>query len=126
HRPGEEFERKPMQAPSSTPGNEREGAGRAAQGIAPIEYLFGPGDPPAQASGPSPDAIHYERGSLIYATDGPVGTLRQIVIDEEMAEVKALVVRLAAKKESVLVPPELVAKSAGAGLLLNVTREQFA
>jgi hypothetical protein len=47
------------------------------------------------------------------------------VIDEEMGEVKALVVRMTEKNESVLVPPELVDKSVGAALLLSVTRAQF-
>jgi hypothetical protein len=79
---------------------------------------------PAAPAAPSP-GVRYARGSLVYATDGPVGTLRQIVIDEDLAEVKALVVRMAAKKESVLVPPDLVDVSADAGLLLTVTQEQF-
>lgn len=108
---------------------EREDAERSVPEVAPIEYLFGREvvEPaPAPEPEPPPHAIRYERGSLVYATDGPVGTLRQIVIDEAMAEVKALVVRVAAKKESVLVPPDLVEKSVGGTLLLNVTQEQFA
>jgi hypothetical protein len=99
------------------------GAAEATPRVAPIEYLFGPGEAaPADAG----EAIRYERGALIYAVDGPVGTLKHLVIDEEMAEVKALVVRMSAKNESVLVPPDLVDRSAGDALLLNVTREQFA
>ena len=80
---------------------------------------------PAGGQAPAERVVRYERGSQVYATDGPVGTLRQLVIDEEMGEVKALVVRMAAKDESVLVPPELVDKSVGAALLLNVTKAQF-
>jgi hypothetical protein len=97
------------------------------QKVAPIDYLFGaPNAEPAPAPELPEHSIRYERGSLIYAMDGPVGTLKQIVIDEEMAEVKALVVRMTTKKESVLVPPDLVDKSVGAALMLNVTQEQFA
>jgi hypothetical protein len=92
-----------------------------------IEYLFGAANvaPSATPDSARPD-ISYERGSTIYALDGPVGTLRQVVIDEDVAEVKALVIRMAAKNESVLMPPELVDKCVGKTILLNVTREQFA
>lgn len=71
-------------------------------------------------------AIRYERGSQIYAIDGLIGTLKQVVVDEEKAEVKALVVRVATRKESVLVPPDLVEKCVGGALQLSVTQEQFA
>jgi sporulation protein YlmC with PRC-barrel domain len=69
--------------------------------------------------------IRYERGSRVVATDGLVGTLRQVVIDEDQGEIKALVIRANATKELVLVPPDLVDKSVGDTLLLQVTREQF-
>jgi hypothetical protein len=48
------------------------------------------------------------------------------VIDEDAAEVKALVVRMTAKNELILMPPDLVDKSVGTALVLNVTKEQFA
>ena len=102
---------------------------RSASGPAPrpIEYLFGAADPIPE---PTPELlepdISYERGSIVYALDGPVGTLRQVVIDEDVAEVRALVIRMSAKYESVLMPPELVDKCVGKTLLLNVTKEQFA
>src|SRR5215213_7041276 len=93
---------------------------------APVKQLFGELDPSpaAHADSPRPD-IRYERGSTVYALDGPVGTLKQVVIDEDVAEVKALVVRMTAKNESVLMPPDLVDKSVGTALLLNVTKDQF-
>jgi hypothetical protein len=100
-----------------------------ALGAPPIEYLFGAPEPepePTTVPDPPQNEIRYERGSTVYALDGPVGTLRQVVIDEDVAEVKALVVRMAAKSESVLMPPDLVEKSVGTALLLNVTKEQFA
>lgn len=99
------------------------GAAEATPRVAPIEYLFGPGE---EAPADAGEAIRYERGALIYAVDGPIGTLKHLVIDEEMAEVKALVVRVTARNESVLVPPDLVDRSAGGALLLTVTQEQFA
>jgi hypothetical protein len=94
--------------------------------LAPVEQLFGELDP---SSAEQPASlrldIRYERGSTVYALDGPVGTLKQVVIDEDVAEVKALVVRMTAKNESVLMPPDLVDKSVGTALLLNVTKDQF-
>ena len=97
-----------------------------ASAVRPIEYLFGSADvAPAPTVAVERD-IRYERGSTVYAIDGPVGTLQQMVIDEDVAEVKALVIRMAAKNESVLMPPELVDKCVGKTLLLNVTKEQFA
>jgi hypothetical protein len=93
---------------------------------APIEHRFERVDPAPDADQDAPRRdIRYERGSTVYALDGPVGTLKQVVIDEDVAEVRALVVRMTAKNESVLMPPELVDKSVGAALLLNVSKAQF-
>jgi hypothetical protein len=94
--------------------------------LAPVEQQFEEPEPsPAtQLDSPRPE-IRYERGSTVYALDGPVGTLKQVVIDEDVTEVKALVVRMTAKNESVLMPPDLVDKSVGTALLLNVTKDQF-
>jgi hypothetical protein len=96
------------------------------EAAASVEELVGELDPSpaAHADSPRPD-IRYERGSTVYALDGPVGTLKQVVIDEDVAEVKALVVRMTTKNESVLMPPDLVDKSVGTALLLNVTKDQF-
>jgi hypothetical protein len=95
--------------------------------VRPIEYLFGQSD---DAPATQPDAadriIRYERGSIVCAIDGPVGTLRQVVIEEDVAEVKALVIRMSTTDESVLAPPELVDKCVGKTILLNVTKKQFA
>ena len=93
---------------------------------APVEHLFEVTDPVPAADQDFPRReIRYERGSTVYALDGPVGTLKQVVIDEDVAEVKALVVQMTTKNESVLMPPDLVDKSVGTALLLNVTKDQF-
>ncbi len=95
--------------------------------VRPIDYLFGQTDEPLSTPTVAAErAIRYERGSIVFAIDGPVGTLRQVVIDEDVAEVKALVIRMSTTSESVLMPPELVDKCVGTTILLNVTREQFA
>lgn len=100
-----------------------EGAG---PNLAPIDFLFGAKEAaPAPAREVTPAVIRYQRRAPVYALDGPVGVLRQIVLDEDRAEVRALVVQMTTTKELVLAPPELVDKSVGGALLLNVTREQF-
>lgn len=72
--------------------------------------------------------ISFERGGRIYATDGPVGTLRNVVVDGEPPAVAALVVRpdRGSGHEAVLVPPELVDRGAGSALFLGIDRETFA
>lgn len=95
--------------------------------IRPIDYLFARADDaPVTPLAVADRAIRYERGSIVCAIDGPVGTLRQVVIEEDAAEVKALVIRMSGTDESVLAPPELVDTCVGRSILLNVTREQFA
>jgi hypothetical protein len=103
--------------------DEEDGAGAGAP--APVQHLFGATDPAPAAPDVVLSEVRYERGSTVYALDGPVGTLKQVVIDEDVAEIKALVVRMTTKNESVLMPPELVDKSVGTTLLLNVTKDQF-
>jgi sporulation protein YlmC with PRC-barrel domain len=100
----------------------------ASQGTAALR-LLGPSRERSsiEVEAPSaPTSIEYERGALVSAIDGLVGTLRQVIVDEDQGEVKALVVRMSEKNESVLVPPDLVDKGVGSALLLNVTKAQFA
>jgi sporulation protein YlmC with PRC-barrel domain len=115
-----------MYALSSTAMERHDDGDTVLAASTPVEQVFQEPDPSpaAHADSPRPD-IRYERGSTIYALDGPVGTLKQVVIDEDVAEVKALVVSMTAKNESVLMPPDLVDKSVGTALLLNVTKDQF-
>ena len=70
-------------------------------------------------------SIRYERGGRVYATDGVVGTLKQVVVDETAGEVTALVVALSAAPRVVLVPPDLVEKTAGTAVFLSISAAQF-
>ncbi len=86
-------------------------------------------DGPADTAAPASEVggpVRYERGSRVYAIDGPVGTLRQVVVDEEQGEVTMLVIQPADGPEPAIVPVDLVRGSAGDALLLDVTQEQFA
>ena len=70
--------------------------------------------------------VRYERGGTIYATDGRVGVLRQVVVDEAAGEVVELIVQVdGAEPRTVLLPPDLVDKTAGSAVFLTVNRVQF-
>lgn len=70
-------------------------------------------------------AIRYERNGAVYATDGKVGTLKRVVVDESLGEVAELVVAIDGKERTVLLTPDLVDKSAGSAIFLTVNRIQF-
>lgn len=70
--------------------------------------------------------LRYERGALIYAVDGLVGSLKQVVVDQNSGEVTALVVRVDGSPDAVLMPPDLVDKTAGSAIFLTLNRAQIA
>ena len=70
-------------------------------------------------------AFRYERGGIIYATDGRVGTLRQVIVDQRARVVTALVVQVDRPAALVLVPPHAVAKTGGSAVFLAGTQRQF-
>lgn len=71
-------------------------------------------------------AIRYERGGAVYATDGRIGYLRQVVVDEAAVEVVAVVVEVERSGERVFVSPDLIDKTAGAAVFLVVDHAGFA
>ena len=71
------------------------------------------------------EGIHFERNCRIFATDGPVGTLRQVVVDEATGEITMLAVSLDDGGVPILVPSGLVDRSAGSALFLTIDRAQF-
>ena len=70
--------------------------------------------------------IRYEWGGAVYATDGRLGILRQVVVDESSDEVGALVVEVERAGQRVFVSPDLVDKTAGAAVFLTVDQAAFA
>ena len=71
--------------------------------------------------------VRYERGGSVYATDGRVGVLKQVVVDEAAGEVQELIVQVdGVEPRTVLLPPDLVDKTAGSAVFLTVNRVQFA
>lgn len=69
--------------------------------------------------------IRFERGSPVYATDGRVGVVRQVVIDENALEVVALVIELESTGQRVFISPDLVDKTGGSAVFLAITRQHF-
>jgi PRC-barrel domain len=70
--------------------------------------------------------IRYERNGAVYATDGKVGTLKKVVVDEAAGEVVDLAVAVDGADRTVLLPPDLVDKTAGSAVFLTINRVQFA
>ena len=68
--------------------------------------------------------VRYERNGAVYATDGRVGVLKRVVVDEQLGEVVDLVVEVEGGR-LVLIPPDLVDKSAGSAIFLTANRTQF-
>ena len=69
--------------------------------------------------------IRYERNGIVYATDGRVGNLKKVVVDERLGEVVELVVAIGGNDRTVLLPPVLVDKTAGSAVFLTINRIQF-
>jgi sporulation protein YlmC with PRC-barrel domain len=69
--------------------------------------------------------IRYERNGAVFATDGKVGSLKKVVVDENEGEVVELVVAIDGADRTVLLTPDLVDKSAGSAIFLTINRIQF-
>lgn len=70
--------------------------------------------------------MRYERGGAVYATDGLVGHLRHVVVDEAVGEAVALVVQVEETGREILVPLQAVEKTAGSAVYLTGSCRQFA
>jgi hypothetical protein len=72
------------------------------------------------------NAVRYERNGPVYATDGKIGVLKKVVVDEAAGEVSELAIQVEGGDRVVLIPPDVVDKSAGSALFLTINRVQFA
>jgi hypothetical protein len=80
---------------------------------------------PAELALRSDRTPRYERGGTVYATDGRVGALRYVVVDEAQGEVTALAVEVDKAGVTVLIPPQAVGKTGGSAIFLTGNRAQF-
>jgi sporulation protein YlmC with PRC-barrel domain len=71
-------------------------------------------------------SLRFQRDATIYATDGRVGVLRQVVVDQDAGEVTELIVTVEATGQTVVLRADLVDKTGGDAVFLTVNRTQFA
>jgi hypothetical protein len=91
------------------------------RGIEPTDVI----DVPAEQLFRHGRTLRYERGSAVYATDGIVGRLRHVVVDESAGEAIALVVQVAETGHEILLPLQAVVKTAGSAVYLTGSCQQF-
>jgi len=72
------------------------------------------------------NTVRYEKDGPIYATDGKVGTLRKVVVDEASAEVSEIIVAVDGTDQAIVLPADVVDRSAGAALFISLNSVQFA
>ncbi|HEV2106666.1 MAG TPA: PRC-barrel domain-containing protein [Thermomicrobiales bacterium] len=70
------------------------------------------------------DIVRYTRGGPVYATDGLVGHIRNVVVEEAAGTVAELIVNLRDGRDVVL-PLDFVDHTAGSALFLAASRLQF-
>lgn len=74
------------------------------------------------------DIVHYriERGAAALGTDGPLGTVEQIVVDRDSGELRALIVRSSDGGSEFELPAEHVQRATGDQVFLNIGRSDMA
>jgi len=70
-------------------------------------------------------ALRFERNAAVYATDSRVGSLKKVIVDERAGEVQGLIVDLETEGKSILMPVDLVEKTGGTAIFLNLKNEEF-
>lgn len=70
-------------------------------------------------------SLRFERNAAVYATDSRVGRLRKVIVDERAGEVKGLIVDLESEAKAILMPVDLVEKTGGTAIFLNLKHEEF-
>ena len=71
------------------------------------------------------NTVRYEKDGPIYATDGKVGTLKKVVVDENSAEVIEIIVCPDGANDFIVLPSDVVDRSSGAALFITLNRVQF-
>src|SRR5215203_4452376 len=70
-------------------------------------------------------SLSFHRNATIYASDGRVGVLKKVIVDEMAGEVKGLIVELETSAKAILIPVDLVAKTGGTAIFLNLKNSEF-
>ena len=93
----------------------RQTANRGAGSGMPVEFLLR-----------RDRTLRFRRGGRVYGTDGRIGRLERVVVDEAAGAIRELAIRPDGVRRAVLVPVELVAMTAGGKVFLGESRERFA
>lgn len=85
----------------------------------------------ALSSGSSPDDMglvqfRIERGAQAEATDGPIGSVEQIVVDRGTGELRALVVRAVDGSSEFELPASSIQRATGDHVYLDISRQELA
>lgn len=91
---------------------------RTVQAVEPEEI-------PAELLQRRDNVVRYARGGPLYATDGLVGHLSQVIVDAGAGTVAEIVVELREGRRVVL-PLDLVDRTAGTAIFLSADRARFA
>ena len=67
--------------------------------------------------------LRFERGGIVYATDGRIGLLKQVVVDDGACEIVELIIKLDRSQHELRLLPEMVDKTAGSAVFLIADRE---
>ncbi|MBA2754171.1 MAG: hypothetical protein H0U40_06875 [Chloroflexia bacterium] len=84
-----------------------------------------PEEIPAELLQRRDNVVRYARGGPLYATDGLVGHLSQVIVDPAAGTVAEIVVKLPDDRRIVL-PLDLVDRTAGTAIFLSADRAAFA
>ena len=71
-------------------------------------------------------SLRFQRNGIIYASDGRVGTLKQVVVAADAGEVTEVIVRVEATGQTIVLPVAMVDKTGGSAVFLALSRAQFA
>lgn len=72
------------------------------------------------------NTVRYVKDGPIYATDGKVGQLKKVVVDENTAEVTELIICPDGSSDFIVLPADVVDRSSGDALFITLNRVQFA
>ncbi len=71
-------------------------------------------------------SLRFQRNGVVYASDGRVGTLKQIVVAADISEVTEVIVTVETTGQTVVLPVALVNKTGGSAIFLALNRAEFA
>jgi hypothetical protein len=69
--------------------------------------------------------LRFERDGIVFASNGRVGLLRQVIVDDRRGEIHSLVVEVDRTGERILIPHQGVERTRGSAVFLCTDKQQF-